>query len=284
VTVGIVRNLSIRSRGTIVHGTATSVPEPLGNSSCLALKLIAENRKDEIEEKIPNAFFDALTPNQMPPCIRASGSFLSSHSYCFESVMSYSTWSKDHKHIYPRPVHIPAWGVVTIPYRWMLKDSGFEIAKELEFEAYKDREPDSPDWLARTNWIQGFTNQEALLEAFAAPLVEEESLVLFYATRTPLCDDERRVLLGGALLNKKHDLQEYTYDNAPKGALRAMVWERPIQHSIRRAGEGGAKPDAPEWSLHCLAPLQCWIFRHSCVGRRGCWKMIYGAMRKLLIT
>ena len=175
----------------------------------------------------------------MPPCLRASASFLSAHAYSFESVMSYSTWSKDHKHIQPRPVHIPAWGALTIPYRWMLKDTGFEIAKDLELDADKDREPDSPDWLGRTSWIQGFGNQEALLEAFAAPLVEEESLVLFYATRTPLCDDERRVVLGVALLNKKHDLQEYTYKDAGKSALKAMVWERPILHSMRRAREGG---------------------------------------------
>ncbi|WP_166143198.1 AAA family ATPase [Methylosinus sp. RM1] len=211
----------------------------MGNSSCLALKLIAENRKDDIEVKIPNEAFDGLQPNRMPPCLRASGSFLSSRSYSFESVMSYSTWSKDHKHIQPRPVHIPAWGALTIPYRWMLKESGFAIADELELEADKDREPDSPDWLARTSWIQGFGNQEALLDAFAAPLIEDESLVLFYATRTPLCDDERRVVLGGALLSKKHGLQEYTYDNAPKLAIRAMVWERPIQHSIRPSKNGG---------------------------------------------
>jgi hypothetical protein len=237
--MGIVRNLSIRVPWHDRAWDGHVCSDPLGNSSCLSLKLIAENRKDDVEAKIPNELFDKLSPNQMPPCLRASGTFLSAHSYSFESVMSYSAWSKDHKHIQPRAVHIPAWGAVTIPYRWMLKESGFEIAKELELAADKEREPPSPDWLARTSWIQGFGNQEALLEAFAAPLVEEESLVLFYATRTPLCDDERRVLLGGALLNKKHDLQEYTYDNAPKSALKAMVWERPIQHSIRRAREGG---------------------------------------------
>ena len=141
--MGIVRNLSIRvpwhDRAWDGHVCA----DPLGNSSCLALKLIAENRKDEIEQKIPNELFDTLAPDQVPLCIRASGSFLSSHSYSFESVMSYSTWSKDHKHIQPRSVHIPAWGAVTIPYRWMLKDGGFQIAKELELEADKEREPEA---------------------------------------------------------------------------------------------------------------------------------------------
>ena len=153
--------------------------------------------------------------------------------------MSYSTWSKDHRHIQSRPVHIPAWGALTIPYRWMLKESGFQIAKELELDAGLEREPDSPNWLAKTSWIQGFANQEALLDAFGEPLVEEESLVLFYATRTPLCDDERRVVLGGALLNKKHDLSEYPYKEDGKSTLRAMVWERPIQHTLRRARDGG---------------------------------------------
>lgn len=112
--MGLVRNLSVRvpwhDRAWDGHVCA----DPLGNSSCLALKLIAENRKDDIEAKIPNEAFDGLQPNQMPPCLRASGSFLSPRSYSFESVMSYSTWSKDHTHIQPRPVHIPAWGALTI--------------------------------------------------------------------------------------------------------------------------------------------------------------------------
>ena len=212
---------------------------PLGNSSCLALKLIAEQRRDDIEAAVAGEAFESLSPDRTPPCLRASASFLSAHSYSYESVMSYSTWSKDHAHIQPRPVHIPAWGALTIPYRWMLKESGFQIAKDLELDADPEREPDSPDWLARTSWIQSFANQEALLDAFAAPLIEEESLVLFYATRTPLWDDERRVVLGAALLNKKHDLTEYPYKNASESALKAMVWERPIQHTLRPARNGG---------------------------------------------
>ena len=54
-----------------------------------------------------------------------------------------------------------------------------------------------------------------------------------------MCDDERRVLLGAALLRKKHDLTEYPYDKSKNGELRVMVWERPIQHSLRSTA--GAK-------------------------------------------
>ena len=95
-------------------------------------------------------------------------------------------------------MHVPAWGALVIPYRWMLKQSGFEIAEDLELDAHSDREPTDPAWLKRTSWIQGFSNQQVLLKTFADPLAEEKSLVLFYATRTPLCDDEHRVLLGAA--------------------------------------------------------------------------------------
>jgi hypothetical protein len=126
--------------------------------------------------------------------------------HAFQSVMAYSKWSRDHEHILPRTVHLPAWGALTIPYRWMLKESGFQLAQELELDAHPDREPDEPTWLANTSWIQGFSNQEALLEGFATPLVEQQTLVLFYTTRTPLVDDERRVILGAALLEKKPHL------------------------------------------------------------------------------
>ena len=231
--MGLVRHLSMRipwhDRGWDGH----VCNKPLENSSCLTLNLIAESRKDEFEQSVAGKAFDDLESDQRPPCLRASASFLSARSHSFESVMPYSKWSKDHKHILPRTVHVPAWGVLAIPYRWMLKEEGFNIAKDLKLDASPDREPTCPKWLERTNWIQGCLNQQQLLEAFADALIEEESLVLFYAKRTPLCDDERRVLLGAALLNKKHDLVEYPYDRGKDGCLRTMVWERSIQHSLR---------------------------------------------------
>lgn len=233
-----VRNLSIRvpwhDRGWDGH----VCDDPEGNSSCLALKLIAESKRDAEEATIRGESFETIEPQKRPPCLRSSATFLSARGHNFESVMAYSRWSADHKHIQPKTVHVPAWGALTIPYRWMLKESGFEIAQSLNLDAHNDREPASPGWLSDTSWIQGFQNQNALLGAFAAPLKAGESLVLFYAPRTPLCDDERRVLLGAAILEKAHELTEYSYVPGGKEALRAMVWERPIQHSMRRMKDG----------------------------------------------
>ncbi len=226
----LVRHLSIRvpwhDRGWDGH----VCNQPLENSACLALKLIATRRRDDVESRIAQEAFEDLPHDEVPPCLRSSGTFLSPRAHAFESVMAYSPWSDDHKHLQPRTVHVPAWGALVIPYRWMLKESGFQQAKLLELDAHPEAEPTQPEWLTNTNWVQSHANQLALLEAFAAPIVEGESLVLFYTTRTPLCDDERRVLIGGALLNKKHDLVEYPSQG---GELRAMVWERGIQHTLR---------------------------------------------------
>jgi hypothetical protein len=67
--MGLVRNLSIRVPWHDRAWDGHVCSDPLGNSSCLALKLIAENRKDDIEEKIPNEAFDgaAIEPNAAMP-------------------------------------------------------------------------------------------------------------------------------------------------------------------------------------------------------------------------
>jgi hypothetical protein len=115
--VAFVRNLSIRvpwhDRGWDGHVCNA----PSANSACLALKLIAENRRDAVEDAVHGEAFETLTDEQTPPCVRTSSAFLSRHAHAFQSVMAYSKWSKDHAHILPRTVHLPAWGALTIPYR-----------------------------------------------------------------------------------------------------------------------------------------------------------------------
>ncbi len=142
--MGLVRHLSIRVPWHDRAWDGHICNAPLENSSCLALKLIAENRKDILEEGIAAEAFDKLQREQLPPCLRASASFLSPHEHAFESVMAYSTRSKDHTHILPRSMRVPAWGALVIPYRWMLKESGFKIAEGLELDARPDREPTDP--------------------------------------------------------------------------------------------------------------------------------------------
>jgi len=55
-----------------------------------------------------------------------------------------------------------------------------------------------PDLGFKTQWIQEYNNQKALLDCFAGHLVPQESLCFFYAKQVPFVEDAglRRILIG----------------------------------------------------------------------------------------
>ena len=81
--MGLVRNLSVRVPWHDRAWDGHVCDAPLANSACLALKLVAENRRDKIEDDHKGEAFETLTPDQTPPCIRSSASFLSPHPHAF---------------------------------------------------------------------------------------------------------------------------------------------------------------------------------------------------------
>lgn len=187
-----------------------------------------------MEEGCRGAWIHDLADDAKPPCIKERGTFLSPHGLTLKVRLNYASWSDPHKHIERTDMPVPAWGATLVPFRWMLRESGFAIAENLALDVSKEREPTEPAFLARTAWVQDHDNQRALLDAFSARAVEEQSLVFFYAKRTPLADDDRRVIVAVGLLKHKGKVEQYRYaKDAPKGHLRAMMWERPIQHSLR---------------------------------------------------
>jgi hypothetical protein len=229
-----VTHLSIRVPWQDTKWDGRVCADPVNNQSCVVLKAIAENRNDAAEDGCRGEWIHDLEDDRKPPCIKERATFLSSHALTLNVRLNYADWSPDHKHIERTPVPVPAWGATLVPFRWLLRESGFEIAKNLGLDVSEEREPNEPAFLARTAWIQDHENQRALLDAFSERAVEEESLTFFYAKRTPLADDDRRVIVAVGLLKHKGKVEQYKYaKDAPKGHLRAMMWERPIQHSIR---------------------------------------------------
>jgi hypothetical protein len=79
--------------------------------------------------------------------------------------------------------------------------------------------------------VQERDNQLALLDTFFGALRPEESLCFFYAKRTPLSEQSRRVIVGVGRVTSVGDATEYAYEgkNPP---LRCMLWERNLRHSI----------------------------------------------------
>src|SRR5205823_4373399 len=90
------------------------------------------------------------------------------------------------------------------------------------------------------DWAQQKDNHAALLDDFFGHIQKDKSLCFFYAKRTPLSEDSRRVIIGVGTVCHVSDNQEYQYSiPEEKAPLRALLWERLVQHSIRPDNEGG---------------------------------------------
>ncbi|WP_294539492.1 AAA family ATPase [uncultured Rhodoblastus sp.] len=229
-----VTHLSIRVPWQDTKWDGRVCADPINNQSCVVLKSITENRNDAAEDGCRGEWIHDLEDDRKPPCVKERATFLSSHGITLKVRLNYAEWSPAHKHIERTPVPVPAWGATLVPFRWLLRENAFKIAKDRDLDVSEEREPTEPAFLARTDWIQDHENQRVLLDAFSARAVEEKSLTFFYAKRTPLADDDRRVIVAVGLLKHKGKVEQYKYaKDAPKGHLRSMMWERPIQHSIR---------------------------------------------------
>lgn len=173
----------------------------------------------------------------MPPCLAERGTFLSSQPFIHMSRLDYSNYSKDHEHVLPSAVHVPAYGGVLTPFKWMLRDHAWNISEELGLDAQLSREPQegkAPQLIVDTPWVQECDNQRSLLEGFRSLLGDGESLVFFYARQTPMAETQARQIVAVAKLKSLGKVDEYPYDGGKAaGRIRSMVWERPFQHSLR---------------------------------------------------
>ncbi|WP_164586733.1 AAA family ATPase [Rhizobium ruizarguesonis] len=140
-----------------------------------------------------------------------------------------------------RYVHTPR-SASAIPFAWMMKgDVGLpEIATQLALGFRPELEPELG---FESIWVQERRNQLVMLDTFFGAIEPNVSLVFFYAKKTPLTEDPRRVIVGIGRVRSIGDATEYNYEDAPKNALRSMVWERNIGHSIQpEIGDGFLLP------------------------------------------
>lgn len=155
---------------------------------------------------------------------------MSPHELIRPIAHPYSETSKDHNHILTTDFRQPPYSAAAIPFRWMNRESAWELAAENELDADPGREPKSPKWLANSHWVQNYENQKAMLEGFFHQVQLEKSLCFFYAKQTPLSEEDDRIIIGVGRIINVGRLEEYDYE---KPALRAYIWDRLIQHSIR---------------------------------------------------
>jgi hypothetical protein len=213
---------------------------PSANTSCLALARIAKGKRAD-EDKCADQTFETLAQADLPPCVEERAGFLSGHDLILKKEHPYKARSPEtHGHFGETTLRFEAYSAACIPFGWMLRrqvegDERLGLvgkADALRLGYDPAREPDLP---FDTSWVQDKRNQLIMLDTFFGALEPEGSLCVFYAKRTPLAEDQRRVIIGVGRVKGVGHFTEYAYD-AP-GALQGVLWERNVRHSLRPNGK-----------------------------------------------
>lgn len=228
--------------------------DPVGNTQCLALSRIAEEKDEKSEAAVSGRKFAELPSALQPPCVAERGGFLSPAPLHVQKSHPYKAWSREHQPFQPTSFSTAGFQVAPVPFRWLLKSEVFGngekgsrgLAERLGVEARQDREPGLHDLKTgkehETAWLQVRDNQLAMLDTFFGAVQPEQSLCFFYAKRTPLAEDNRRVIVAVGRVKQVGPSVEYKYDPA-KPPLRAVLWERAVAHSVRpEIGDGFVLP------------------------------------------
>lgn len=228
------RHLSIRVPWHDAAWSGVVCNAPHLNGACAKLKGIASKKKDENEIHIAGQSFDDLPREQWPPCINERATFMAPFAMEQEKTHALAeVHAEVYGHFLPAPQRYPAYSAGVVPFYWMMKGNmaGFRDLYEIDVE--EEREPTLG---YDTNWIHEGQNQKSLLDAFADHLRVADSLCLFYAKHAPFVEGTGRILVGVGRVKEIGSLTEYKHKGE---GMRGMVWERPVQHSIRPTGQDG---------------------------------------------
>ncbi len=224
------------------------------NTSCTVLPRIATGRDDAFETLHAGESIEALDRSQHPPCVDEHGTFMAKFPLSMQKKHPYAeSATATHGHFADTPYTIRPYSVAGIPFRWMLREqvegnkkwgvSSLKDTLQLGYQA--EREPDltvNKGWEKdKKTWVQEGTNQRIILDTFFSVAKPDESLVFFYAKRTPMLEDARRVIIGVGRVKSVSEPIEYHYAGGqkPKDNISGYLWERNIEHSIRPKNSDG---------------------------------------------
>ena len=212
---------------------------PLDNTSCLILPRIGEGRRDEVEARCAGRRFDEVDPGDLPPCVGKRVSFMAPFALTRTMTHPYTEiYPETHGHFAPTRFVQPALSAACVQFRWMPREKVKGNAQKGKIGIAErwlpDREPDIRNRGGKeveTVWVQEREKQLALLDTFFGALGPQESLCFFYAKRTPLSGQSRRVIIGVGRVLPVGEATEYAY-KAKNPPLRCVLWERNIGHSV----------------------------------------------------
>lgn len=249
-----VHHLTIRVPWHDGGWTGTICNQCSANTSCIVLPRIASGRDDAFETAHAGQSVENLDRQQLPPCVDEHGTFMAPFSLSMQKIHPYAkNATTTHGHFADTPYTIRPYSAAGIPFRWMLREQmeGNEkwgvrsIQQDLQIAYQVEREPDlteNENWdKDKKTWVQEGANQRIILDTFFSAAKPDESLVFFYAKRTPLVEDSRRVIVGVGRVKSVSAPVEYRYvgGRKPDHKISGYLWERNIEHSIRPQGVDG---------------------------------------------
>src|SRR5216683_5245900 len=225
------RHISIRVPWHDNEWDGTVCRNPAGNMACLVLKSIGPNRDDPREMANRGKSLDVLPEGDRPCCMNERGFFMAPFELTRTKEHPYvETSPETHGHFRPTTLRQPRYSADAIPFRWMQKPVRWTNDKKPNEPDFRDRynialDPSlEPKLKVDKGWMQQRDNHAALLDCFFGHVRPQDSLCFFYAKRTPLTEDSRRVIVGVGRVNHVGGNQEYNYSVAENEApLRALL-------------------------------------------------------------
>ncbi|MDD4431055.1 MAG: AAA family ATPase [Bacteroidales bacterium] len=215
--------------------------KPCYNNACLRLANIAENRDDELEQKL--AACPMSGHEQELPCIAEGGAFMSPVSHRTINIHPYKKNNpKSHGHFLETELVYSPFSLPARPFGWTMlnksnESNNYNIVRLTEMHNIDYDQSKEPDLGFKTNWVQEASNQRAIFEKFYKNVLPEKSLVIVYAKQVPFIEDAKRVVMGIGFVESVTSPPEHNHSN--KGNLRSMLWETMIGHSIRDERKNG---------------------------------------------
>lgn len=214
---------------------------PGANIACMNLRNILESKDVSKEEAVAGRLLHQLSEKEMPPCIRERATFMAPFEHSIDVNHPYQNSSKEtHGHFRTTPLRIPPYTVMALPFKWMTLEHGQENADRFDFDFDLNTEPPLS---FESTWMQGLENQKSSQDAFFGHIYPEESLIFVYAKQVPHIESKERILAGVGRV--KHVGENTKYRTEKSGQTTCLIWERPVQHSIR-----------PDFSDGFLLPLK----------------------------
>jgi hypothetical protein len=232
------RHVSIRVPWHDSGWAGTVCDAPHLNGACVKLTRIAESKQELKEIAVRGKRLDEIPPAQWPCCVDERAMLMAPFEIELLKNHALAEVNKEHYgHFRSTPQRYAPYSAGIVPFRWMMRDNMAYYGETLDLDVDETREPELG---YQTSWVHEAGNQKALLDGFAGHLREDASLALIYAKHVPFFEGTGRILIGVGRIQKIGALIPYRQEGE---GMAGMVWERPLQHTIRpKDGEGFLMP------------------------------------------